>query len=119
MVVASPKEPVIDISDSSKNKRKSAEDVEPSSPKKRKVAQKSRTAATKLKHTDNFDDYVDNMDLDTSDDVSFQNYTPFFLYCIFFSKPPSQVKPNCSVLFTYCLPFCLAASREESSFDCS
>ena len=72
LVVASPKEPVIDISDSPKNKRKSAEDAEPSSPKKRKVARKSKTTVTKLTDPDNFDDYVDNMDLDTSDDVSFQ-----------------------------------------------
>ena len=77
LVVASPKEPVIDISDSPKNKRKSAEDAEPSSPKKRKVARKSWTAATKLTDSDNFDDYVDNMDLDTSDDVSFQRLYSF------------------------------------------
>ena len=33
---------------------------------------RSKTTVTKLTDPDNFDDYVDNMDLDTSDDVSFQ-----------------------------------------------
>ena len=73
-----PKEPVINVSDSPKNKKRSAEDAEPSPPKKRKVARKSRAAASKLTDPDNFDDYVDNMDLDTSNDVSFQKLY-FFL----------------------------------------
>ena len=110
LVVALPKEPVIDISDSPKNKRKSDEDVEHSSPKKRKVARKSGAAATKLTDTDNFDDYVDNMDLGTSDDVSFQNYIPFFLYCIFSSKAPkpSETELSCIV---YLLPSFLSCSQ--------
>ena len=99
-----------------KNKRKSAEDAEPSSPKKRKVARKSRTTATKLTDTDNFDDYVDNMDLDASDDVSSQRLYSFPSALDLLLKAP---KPSCSVLFAYCRSFCLAACREESSFDCS
>ena len=73
-----PKEPVINVPDSPKNKKRSAEDAEPSSPKKRNVARKSRAAAYKLTDPDNFDNYVDNMDLDTSNDVSFQKLY-FFL----------------------------------------
>ena len=65
LVATLPKEPVVDISDSPKKKRRVAEDAEASSPKKRKVARKSRAAASKLTDPDNFDDYVDNMDLDT------------------------------------------------------
>jgi hypothetical protein len=78
LVATSPKEPVIDTSDSPKKKKRSAEDAEPSSPKKRKVARKSSAAASKLMDPDNFDDFVDNMDLDTSDDVSSQKLY-FFL----------------------------------------
>ena len=72
LVATLPKEPVINVSDSPKNKKRSAEDPEPSSPKKQKVARKCRAAASKLMDPDNFDDFVDNMDLDTSDDVSSQ-----------------------------------------------
>ena len=68
-----PKEPVTNVSDSPKNKKRPAEDPEPSSPKKQKVARKSRAAASKLMDPDNFDDFIDNMDLDTSDDVSSRN----------------------------------------------
>ena len=75
-----PKEPVINVSDSPKNKKRSAEDPEPSSPKKQKVARKSRAAASKLVDPDNFDDFVDNMEIDTSDDVSFQK--PYFLLSV-------------------------------------
>lgn len=78
LVATSSKDPVIDVSDSSKNKKRSAEDPEPSSPKKQKVARKSRAAGSKLVDPNNFDDFVDNMDLDTSDDVSFQKLY-FFL----------------------------------------
>ena len=78
LVTTLPKDPVINISDSPKNKKRSAEDPEPSSPKKQKVARKSRAAASKLMDPDNFDDYVDKMDLDTSDDVSSQRLY-FFL----------------------------------------
>ena len=115
LIVAPSEDPVIDISDSPKNKRKSAEDAEPSSPKKRKVARKSRAAATKLTDTDNFDDYVDNMDLDASDDVSFQRLYSFPSVLDLLLETP---KPSCSVLFAYCCSFCLAACHEESSFDC-
>ena len=70
LVPTLPKEPVINVSDSPKKKKRAAEDAEPSSPKKRKIARKSSDAASKLIDADNFDDFVDNMDLDTSDDVS-------------------------------------------------
>ena len=70
LVSTLPKEPVINVSDSPKNKKRSAEDAEPSSPKKRKIARKSSAAASKLIDADNFDDFVDSMDLDTLDDVS-------------------------------------------------
>ena len=72
LIVAPSKDPVIDISDSPKDKRKLDEAAEASPSKKRKVSRKSRTAS-KLAEPDNFDDYVDTMDLDTSDDVSFKN----------------------------------------------
>ena len=72
LIVAPSKDPVIDISDSPKDKRKLDEAAKASPSKKRKVSRKSRTAS-KLAEPDNFDDYVDTMDLDTSDDVSFKN----------------------------------------------
>ena len=73
-----PKEPVVNIFDSPKNKKRSTENAEPPSPKKRKLARKSSAAASKLIDADNFDDFVDSMDLDTSDDVSSRNLY-FFL----------------------------------------
>ena len=72
LIVASSKDPVINISDSPKDKRKLVEAAEASPSKKRKVSRKGR-ATSKLAEPDNFDDYVDTMDLDTSEDVSFQN----------------------------------------------
>ena len=78
LVATLPKEPVINVSDSPKNKKRSAEDPEPSSPKKQKVTRKSSAVVSKLVDPDNFDDFVDNMDLDTSDDISSQKLY-FFL----------------------------------------
>ena len=91
LVATLPKEPVVDISDSPKKKRRVAEDVEASSPKKQKVARKSSAAASKLVDPDNFDDFVDNMDLDTSDDVSLQKLYFFLLVLKPFLETP---KPN-------------------------
>ena len=72
LIVAPSEDPVIDISDSSKDKRKLVEAAEASPSKKRKLSQKNRTTS-RLPEPDNFDDYVDTVDLDASDDVSFQN----------------------------------------------
>ena len=72
LIIAPSEDPVIDISDSSKDKRKLVEAAEASPSKKRKVSRKNRTTS-RLAEPDNFDDYVDTMDLDASDDVSFQN----------------------------------------------
>ena len=71
-VVTLPKDkPVISISNSpKKQKKRSAEDAEPSSPKKRKVARKGETAL-KLVDSDDIDNIIDEVDLQTSDDVRF------------------------------------------------
>ena len=66
-----PKEkPIINISDSSKSKKRSAEDHEPSSSKKRKVARKGETAPKPV-DSDDIDDIIDEIDLQASDDVRF------------------------------------------------
>ena len=92
-VVTLPKDkPVISISDSPrKQKKRSAEDAEPSSPKKRKVARKGSATASKLMDPDNFDDFVDNMDLDTSDDVSSQK---LYFFLPLDNPLPEAPKPN-------------------------
>ena len=116
LIVAPSEDPVIDISDSSKDKRKLVEAAEASPSKKRKLSRKSRTTS-RLAEPDNFDDYVDNMDLDASDDVSSQRLYSFPSILDLLLEAP---KLSCSVLFAYCrFFFCLAACREESSFDCS
>ena len=114
-----PKDPVINVSDSPKNKKRLAEDAEPSSPKKRKVARKSKAVASKLTDLDNFDDYVNNMDLDISDDVSSQKLYLFLSVLKTFSRSP-QVELTWVFLcyFTYRCSFCSVATREESPFDC-
>ena len=69
--VSLPKEkPVINISDSPKRKKRSAEDHEPSSSKKQKVARKGETAL-KLVDSDDIDDIIDEIDLQALDDVRF------------------------------------------------
>ena len=101
-----PKDPVINVSDSPKNKKRPAEDAEPSSPKKRKVARKSKAAASKLTDLDNFDDYVDNMDLDTSDGVSSQKLYLFPSVLKTFSRSPqAELTWVFLCYFTYRCPF--------------
>ena len=66
-----PKEkPIINVSDSSKSEKRSAEDHEPSSSKRQKVTRKGETAL-KLIDSDDIDDIIDEIDLQASDDVRF------------------------------------------------
>ena len=68
-----PKEkPIINISDSSKSKKRSAEDHEPSSSKRQKVTRKGETAL-KLIDSDDIDDIIDEIYLQASDDVRFRH----------------------------------------------
>ena len=58
-----PKEkPIIDVSDSSKSKKRSAEDDEPSSSKKQKVTRKGKTAPKPV-DSDDIDDIIEEIDL--------------------------------------------------------
>ena len=87
------KNPVIDIPESPEPKKRPVEGVEPSSSKKQKIARKSEAAALTLMETDNFDDFVDDIDLDASDYVRFpcsrnvRLYVLFFFRCIFSRSP--------------------------------
>ena len=69
--VTLPKEnPIINISDSSKSKKRSAEDHEPSSFKKQKVTWKGETAPKPV-DSDDIDEIIEEIDLQASDDVRF------------------------------------------------
>ena len=66
-----PKEqPIIDVSDSSKSKKRSTEDHEPSSSKKQKVPRKGETSPKPV-DSDDIDDIIEEIDLQESDDVRF------------------------------------------------
>ena len=69
--VSLPKEnPIINISDSPKSKKRSAEDHEPSSSRKQKVARKGESVPKPV-DLDDIDDIIDEIDLQASDDVRF------------------------------------------------